>query len=153
MKRLEEKGVPVRKITLYVGLGTFKPVTAETVEEHKMDSEHFEISKEVAEDINSWKEKGGKILAVGTTVVRTLEGCFKKHGEIKGVSDETDIFIYPPYKFRVVDYLLTNFHLPKSTLIMLVSAFAGKDFVLNAYNEAVKQKYRFYSYGDCMLIL
>ncbi len=153
LKRLEEKGVPVRKITLYVGLGTFKPVTVETVEEHKMDSEHFEISKEVAEDINRWKEKGGKILAVGTTVVRTLEGCFRKHGEIKGVSDETDIFIYPPYKFRVVDYLLTNFHLPKSTLIMLVSAFAGKDFVLNAYNEAVKQKYRFYSYGDCMLIL
>ena len=153
LKRLEEKGVPIKKITLYVGLGTFKPVTAETVEEHKMDSEHFEIPEETARAINEWKSKGKKILAVGTTVVRTLEGCFKKHGEIKAVSDETDIFIYPPYQFKVVDCLLTNFHLPKSTLIMLVSAFAGKDFVFRAYNEAVKQKYRFYSYGDCMLIL
>ncbi len=153
LKRLEEKGVPVRKITLYVGLGTFKPVTADIVEEHKMDSEHYEISESVAKEIMEWKERGGKILAVGTTVVRTLEGCFKKYGEIRGVSDETDIFIYPPYKFNVVDHLLTNFHLPKSTLIMLVSAFAGKDFVFKAYNEAVKERYRFYSYGDCMLIL
>ncbi len=153
LKRLEEKGVPVRKITLYIGLGTFKPVTADIVEEHKMDSEHYEIPEDVANDIKRWKEKRGKILAVGTTVVRTLEGCFKKYGEIRGVSDETDIFIYPPYKFNVVDHLLTNFHLPKSTLIMLVSAFAGKDFVFKAYNEAVKERYRFYSYGDCMLII
>ncbi|BBB32875.1 S-adenosylmethionine:tRNA ribosyltransferase-isomerase [Thermotomaculum hydrothermale] len=153
LKRLEERGIPVRKVTLYVGLGTFKPVTVDIVEKHKMDSEHFEISKEVARDINEWKKKGGKILAVGTTVVRTLEGCFAKYGEVRGVSDETDIFIYPPYEFKVIDYLLTNFHLPKSTLIMLVSAFAGKDFVFNAYNEAVRERYRFYSYGDCMLIL
>ncbi len=153
LKKLDEKGVPVKKITLYVGLGTFKPVTAETVEEHKMDSEHFEIPEETANAINEWKNEGKTILAVGTTVVRTLEGCYAKHGEIKAVSDETDIFIYPPYQFKVVDHLLTNFHLPKSTLIMLVSAFAGKDFVFKAYHEAVRQKYRFYSYGDCMLII
>jgi len=153
LKKLEEKGVPVKKITLYVGLGTFKPVSAEIVEEHKMDSEHYEIPEDTAQFINDWKSKGKKVLAVGTTVVRTLEGCFKKHGKVIPVSEETDIFIYPPYKFGVVDYLLTNFHLPKSTLIMLVSAFAGKDFVFKAYNEAVRERYRFYSYGDCMLIL
>jgi len=151
--RLKAKGIPFVQVTLFVGLGTFRPVSVDTVENHKMDSERYFISNEAAKSINDWKANGGKILAVGTTAVRTLEGCFAKYGKLKGVEDETDIFIYPPYEFKVVDKLLTNFHLPESTLIMLVSAFAGKDFVLKAYDLAVKNKYRFYSYGDCMLIL
>ena len=150
---LEKKGVPVFRVTLYVGLGTFRPVSVDDIRDHQMDIERYEIDDETAEALNAWKGEGGKVMAVGTTAVRTLEGCMAKHGSIRPVTDETDIFIYPPYEFRFVDSMLTNFHLPESTLIMLVSAFANREFVLDAYREAVEQKYRFYSYGDCMLIL
>ena len=122
LARLTEKNIPVKTVTLYVGLGTFRPVTANNVCDHQMDTEYYEISADTAESINTWREKGGRILAVGTTSVRTLEGCYRKYGDIRAVRDETDIFIYPPCKFNVVDTLLTNFHLPESTLIMLVSA-------------------------------
>jgi len=153
LTKLKEKGLKIVQITLYVGLGTFRPVTVDTVENHNMDFERYFISKEAATEITNWKARGGKILAVGTTAVRTLEGCYQKYGKIIEVEDETNIFIYPPYEFKMVDKILTNFHLPESTLIMLVSAFADKDFVLNAYKEAVNNKYRFYSYGDCMLVI
>ncbi|RLE18903.1 MAG: tRNA preQ1(34) S-adenosylmethionine ribosyltransferase-isomerase QueA [Acidobacteria bacterium] len=153
LKKLEEKNIPVSRVTLTVGLGTFRPVKADDIRDHQMDTESYEITKETANAINNWKKQGGRILAVGTTSVRTLEGCYQKYGEIKPVRDETDIFIYPPHRFNLVDFMLTNFHLPESTLIMLVSAFAGKDFVFEAYRQAVKGAYRFYSYGDCMLIL
>jgi len=131
-----------------VGLGTFRPVKCENILEHKMDSETFEISEEATKAINS----GKKVVAVGTTTVRTLETAFQKHGKICACSDSSELFIYPPYEFKVVDGLITNFHLPKSTLLMLVSALAGKENIFNAYEEAVREKYRFYSYGDCMLI-
>lgn len=150
---LKERGVPVEKVTLYVGLGTFRPVSVDDVRDHRMDSERYEIDEQTAARLNDWKSKGGRVMAVGTTAVRTLEGCMAKYGEIRPVVDETDIFIYPPYEFRFVDTMLTNFHLPESTLIMLVSAFAGREFVLDAYRQAVEEGYRFYSYGDCMLIL
>lgn len=153
LDQLSGRNIPVSRVTLTVGLGTFRPVKVDNVQDHQMDTESYEISPDTAHAINSWKKAGGRILAVGTTSVRTLEGCFRKYGEIKPVRDETDIFIYPPQTFNVVDFLLTNFHLPESTLIMLVSAFAGKDFVFEAYRQAVEQAYRFYSYGDCMLIL
>ena len=149
---LRKKGVKVCYVTLNVGLGTFRPVKSETLEKHKMDNETFEITKRTAKIINDAKKAGKKIVAVGTTSVRTLETCFAKHGEVKACKDSSELFIYPPYKFKVVDKLITNFHLPKSTLIMLVSALAGKDFVFDAYKEAIKNKYRFYSYGDCMFI-
>ncbi len=150
---LADRGVPVEKVTLYVGLGTFRPVSVDDVRDHQMDSERYEIDQQTASALNDWKAKGGKVMAVGTTAVRTLEGCMAKYGDIRPVVDETEIFIYPPYKFRFVDTMLTNFHLPESTLIMLVSAFAGREFVLDAYRQAVEERYRFYSYGDCMLIL
>ncbi len=153
LDQLSRKNIPVSRVTLTVGPGTFRPVKADDIRDHQMDSESYEISEDTAKNINKWRKEGGRILAVGTTSVRTLEGCFQKYGEIRPVRDETNIFIYPPYSFKVVDFLLTNFHLPESTLIMLVSAFAGKDFVFKAYREAVAQAYRFYSYGDCMLIL
>lgn len=153
LDKLKKNGIHIVEITLYVGLGTFRPVSSETVEQHNMDFERYSISKESADKINIWKKNGGKILAVGTTAVRTLEGCFAKYNEVRAVEDETNIFIYPHYEFKVVDKLLTNFHLPESTLIMLVSAFAGKEFVLKAYEKAVKNDYRFYSYGDCMLCI
>ncbi|MBE7705807.1 MAG: tRNA preQ1(34) S-adenosylmethionine ribosyltransferase-isomerase QueA [Cyanobacteria bacterium SIG30] len=149
LKKIEEKGIKIAYITLTVGLGTFLPVKTENVLEHKMHKESYEITKENAKIINETK---GKIVAVGTTVVRTLEATYKKYGKIIDCVDETDIFIYPPYEFKVVDKLITNFHLPKSTLIMLVSAMVGKDFTFEAYKEAVDKKYRFFSYGDCMLI-
>lgn len=152
LQKLKKKGVQVCYVTLNVGLGTFKPVKCENILEHKMDSESFEISRKTAKIINDAKKSGKKIVAVGTTSVRTLETCFQKHGGIKACKDSSCLFIYPPYEFKVVDKLLTNFHLPKSTLIMLVSALAGKDFVFDAYRQAIEQKYRFYSYGDCMLI-
>lgn len=153
LARLAAKDIPVKTVTLYVGLGTFRPVTVDNVCDHQMDTEYYEISADTAEAINAWRDRGGKILAVGTTSVRTLEGCYRKYGDIRATRDETDIFIYPPCTFNVVDTLLTNFHLPESTLIMLVSAFAGKDFTFKAYEKAVQEQYRFYSYGDCMLIL
>lgn len=152
LKKLEAKGIKVCYVTLNVGLGTFKPVKCENITEHKMDSETFEISQETADIINQAKQNGKNVVAVGTTSVRTLETAFEKYGEIKACKDFSEKFIYPPYEFKVVDRLLTNFHLPKSTLIMLVSALAGKDFVFEAYNQAIGEKYRFYSYGDCMFI-
>lgn len=149
LEKIEKKGVKIVYITLMVGLGTFLPVQSENIQEHKMHFESFIIPPETAAAINSAR---GNIVAVGTTVVRTLESTYQKHGAIIPTTDETNIFIYPPYEFKVVDKLLTNFHLPKSTLIMLVSAFSGKENILNAYGEAVREKYRFFSYGDCMLL-
>ena len=149
---LQRKGIGVAKLTLHVGLGTFQPVKTEEVEAHKMHAEYFEISPETAERINLCKQKGGRIVAVGTTSVRTLETVADNGGVVEE-SGYTDLFIYPGYQFKIVDALITNFHLPKSTLLMLVSTFASREFVLEAYQEAIKQKYRFYSYGDAMLIL
>ena len=152
LQKLKDKGVQVGYVTLNVGIGTFRPVKCENVLEHKMDSEAFEISQETADLINKAKSEGKKIVAVGTTTVRTLETAFKQFGEIKACKSASELFIYPPYEFKVVDKLITNFHLPKSTLLMLVSALATKDFTFEAYEEAIKEKYRFYSYGDCMFI-
>ncbi len=152
LSKLDKQGTKHCFVTLNVGLGTFKPVKCENILEHKMDSESFEISQETADIINNAKKQGKKIVAVGTTTVRTLETVMNKYGEIKPVKDSSQLFIYPGYEFKIVDKLITNFHLPKSTLLMLVSAFAGKDYIFKAYNEAIKNKYRFYSYGDCMFI-
>ena len=152
LKKLEEKGIELCEITLNVGLGTFRPVQCENILDHKMHSESFEISKKAAEQINRAKQQGKKIVAVGTTTVRTLETAYQKYGCIKECQDSSELFIYPPYEFKVIDSLITNFHLPKSTLLMLVSALAGKDLIFEAYKEAIKNKYRFFSYGDCMLI-
>ena len=152
LKRLEDKGIELAYVTLNVGLGTFRPVQCENVLEHKMHSETFEISEQAAEQINRAKKEGRKIVAVGTTTVRTLETAFQKFGCIKPCHDHSELFIYPPFEFKVIDNLITNFHLPKSTLLMLVSALAGKDFIFEAYEEAIKNKYRFFSYGDCMYI-
>lgn len=152
LKKLENKGVELAYVTLNVGLGTFRPVQCENVENHKMHSETFEISEKAAEQINRAKAEGKKIVAVGTTTVRTLETAFKKFGCIKACHDHSELFIYPPYEFKVIDNLITNFHLPKSTLLMLVSALAGKDFIFEAYKKAIENKYRFFSYGDCMYI-
>ena len=152
LEKLQNKGVQICNVTLNVGLGTFRPVKVENILEHKMDSEEFEICAKTAKIITEAKKQGKKITAVGTTSVRTLETCMQKYGEIIETIDDSTLFIYPGFEFKVVDRLITNFHLPKSTLIMLVSAFAGKDFVFKAYEEAIKEKYKFYSYGDCMLI-
>ena len=152
LNKLKNKGVQICNVTLNVGLGTFRPVKVDNILEHKMDSEEYEICKQTAQIITEAKKQGKKITAVGTTTVRTLETCMQKFDEILEVIDDSNLFIYPGFKFRIVDRLLTNFHLPKSTLIMLVSAFAGKEFVFRAYDEAIREKYHFYSYGDCMLI-
>ena len=152
LQKLKDKGVEIAYVTLNVGLGTFRPVKCENVLEHKMHSETFEITQEAAETINRAKQTGKKIIAVGTTTVRTLETAYQKYGEIKACHDHSELFIYPPYEFKVIDNLITNFHLPKSTLLMLVSALAGKDFIFEAYEDAIKNKYRFFSYGDCMYI-
>ncbi len=152
LEKLKEKGVQIGYVTLTVGLGTFRPVKCENVLDHKMDSEDYHISKETADLINKAKKEGKKIVAVGTTSVRTLESAYKEFGEIKECSSSSTLFIYPPYEFKVIDNLITNFHLPKSTLLMLVSALAGKDNIMHAYKEAIANKYRFYSYGDCMFI-
>jgi S-adenosylmethionine:tRNA ribosyltransferase-isomerase len=149
LEKIKEKGVNIAYITLHVGLGTFKPVKTEDITKHKMHEEYFTIPKETLEMIKKTKENKKSVVAVGTTVVRALE-TYDKFGKTEGF---TDIFIYPPYEFKIVDKLITNFHLPKSTLLMLVSAFADRDFILRAYNEAVKEKYRFFSYGDAMLIV
>ncbi len=151
-KRLEEKGVKIAKVTLHVGLGTFRPVQVENTENHKMHTERYVVSKECADIINETKKKGGRIISVGTTSTRTLETVADENGFVEAGSGSTDIFIYPGVKFKVVDCLITNFHLPESTLIMLVSAFSSKDITLNAYKIAVEEKYRFFSFGDCMLI-
>lgn len=152
LKKLKKKGVQVCYVTLNVGLGTFRPVKCENILEHKMDTETFDIPKKTAKIINEAKKAGKNIVAVGTTSVRTLETAFQKYGEIKSCKDSSELFIYPSYEFKVVDKLVTNFHLPKSTLLMLVSALAGKDFIFEAYKQAIENKYRFYSYGDCMFI-
>ena len=150
--KLQEKGVELAYVTLNVGLGTFRPVQCENVENHKMHSETFEISEKAAEQINKAQKEGKQIVAVGTTTVRTLETAYQKYGCIKACHDHSELFIYPPYEFKVIDKLITNFHLPKSTLLMLVSALAGKDFIFEAYQKAIENKYRFFSYGDCMFI-
>lgn len=153
LSEIENMGINVAYVTLHVGLGTFRPVKTEEITEHKMHSEHYSISKETADIINKTKANGGRIICVGTTSCRTLESAATKFGEIKQCSDDTDIFIYPGYKFKVMDALITNFHLPESTLIMLVSAFAGYENTMNAYKNAVAEKYRFFSFGDAMLIV
>lgn len=152
LQQLKNKGVEICYVTLNVGLGTFRPVKCENVLEHKMDSESFVISQETADCINKAKSEGKKLIAVGTTTVRTLETAFKKYGRICECQDSSELFIYPSYEFKIVDNLITNFHLPKSTLLMLVSALAGKDEIFEAYHHAIDEKYRFYSYGDCMYI-
>ena len=152
LQKLKDKGVEIAYVTLNVGLGTFRPVKCENILDHKMHSETFCITQETADKINQAKSNGKKLVAVGTTTVRTLETAFQKYGKIQACKDHSELFIYPPYEFKVVDNLITNFHLPKSTLLMLVSALAGKDFIFQAYNEAIEKEYRFFSYGDCMLI-
>lgn len=152
MDRIREKGINIANVTLHVGLGTFRPVKVDDVTNHKMHSEHYEIPEETAKLIKQTKENGGRVIAVGTTSCRTLESVATQYGEIIACDGFTDIFIYPGYKFKVLDGLITNFHLPESTLIMLVSAFAGFDNVMNAYKNAVDEKYRFFSFGDAMFI-
>ena len=152
LKQIEDKGIKICYITLHVGLGTFRPVNVEDVTTHKMHSEFYQMSKEVADTLNEAKKAGKRIIAVGTTSTRTLETIMTKYGYFKETSGWTDIFIYPGYEFKAINGQITNFHLPKSTLIMLVSAFATKDIILNAYKEAVANKYRFFSFGDSMFI-
>lgn len=149
LEKIEKKGIKIAYVTLNVGLGTFLPVKTNDINNHKMHTESYFIPKETADIINN---KKGSLVAIGTTSLRCLEANFKKYGKIKEGYDETDIFIYPPYNFKVVDKLLTNFHLPKSTLLMLVSAFSSREIILNAYNEAIKNNYRFFSYGDCTFL-
>ncbi|WIV10750.1 tRNA preQ1(34) S-adenosylmethionine ribosyltransferase-isomerase QueA [Proteiniborus sp. MB09-C3] len=152
LQKIKERGVNIVYITLHVGLGTFRPVKSENIEEHDMHSEYYEIDEDSANLINSTKKAGGKIIAVGTTSVRTIESASNEQGEVIAKNGWTNIFIYPGYKFKVIDKLITNFHLPESTLIMLISALAGRENVLHAYEEAIKLKYRFFSFGDAMLI-
>lgn len=153
LEKIKAKGVDVANVTLHVGIGTFRPVKVENVEEHEMHSEHYYIKKEDADKINKAKESGHKVIAVGTTSCRVLESVADENGKLKEVEGDTSIFIYPGYKFKCIDSLITNFHLPESTLIMLVSSLAGKDFIMKAYNEAVEEKYKFFSFGDAMIIL
>ena len=152
LEKIRNKGINIAYVTLHVGLGTFRPVSVETIEEHEMHSEYYSMTKEVADLLNKTKENGKRIIAVGTTSTRTLETIMNKYDKFIECNGWTNIFIYPGYKFKAIDCLSTNFHLPKSTLVMLVSALAGKDKILNAYNEAVKEKYRFFSFGDAMFI-
>ncbi len=153
MNRLEERGVRFTRITLHVGYGTFAPVRVRDIREHRVHAEYAEIPTRAVEAIRETRRKGGRVVAVGTTVVRTLEWAAKRYGEVRAVSGLCDLYIYPGHVFRVVDAMITNFHLPKSSLILLVSAFAGRERILRAYREAVNRKYRFFSYGDAMLIL
>lgn len=152
LKQIEEKGVDIARVTLHVGLGTFRPVKVEEITDHHMHSEFFRIDEEAAEKINKAKENGGRVICVGTTSCRTVESAADENGHMTAKSGWTDIFIYPGYQFKVLDCLITNFHLPESTLIMLVSALAGREHVMQAYEEAVKEKYRFFSFGDAMFI-
>ncbi len=154
LKKLEDKGIIIANVTLHVGIGTFRPVKEETVEAHEMHSEHFYIKQEDADKINKAKEEGRRVIAIGTTSCRVLESIADEEtGKVRKMEDDTKIFIYPGYKFKCIDGLITNFHLPESTLLMLVSALADRDFIMKAYKEAVKEKYRFFSFGDAMLIL
>ncbi len=152
LEKIKEKGVEIANVTLHVGIGTFRPVKVENIEEHDMHSEHYYIKQEDADKINNTRKNGGRIISVGTTSCRVLESVADENGFVKEVEGDTNIFIYPGYKFKCIDCLITNFHLPESTLIMLVSTLAGKDFVMKAYEEAVKEKYRFFSFGDAMFI-
>ena len=152
LKKIEEKGVKIANVTLHVGIGTFRPVKEENVENHEMHTEHFYIKQEDVEKINETKKQGKRVIAVGTTSCRVLETIADENGFVKETEADTSIFIYPGYQFKCLDGLITNFHLPQSTLLMLVSALAGKDYILKAYNEAVKEKYRFFSFGDAMFI-
>ena len=153
LKQIEDKGVKIANVTLHVGIGTFRPVKEENIEEHKMHTEHFYIKQEDVDKINETQKSGGRVIAVGTTSCRVLETIADENtGLVKEVEADTGIYIYPGYKFKCIDGLITNFHLPKSTLLMLVSAFADREFILKAYNEAVRNKYRFFSFGDAMFI-
>jgi len=152
LEKLNEQDIETVSVTLHVGPGTFKPVTVENIEDHRMDAEWFEISEQAAEHINTAKAEGRRIIAVGTTAVRTLEASAVKEGVVRAGSGDTKLFITPGFQFKIVDAMLTNFHFPRTTLIMLVSALAGRDKIRAAYQEAVNQRYRFYSYGDAMLI-
>lgn len=153
LSQIEEKGISLAYVTLHVGLGTFRPVKVDNVTEHHMHSEYYQVTKEAAELINQTKQRGGRIICVGTTSCRTIESAADENGIVKSGCGNTDIFIYPGYRFKVLDCLITNFHLPQSTLLMLVSALAGRETVLAAYEEAVKERYRFFSFGDAMLIV
>ena len=152
LQKIREKGVEIAEVTLHVGLGTFRPVKVEKVEEHHMHSELYIVDEETAEKVNQARRNGGRIVAVGTTSCRTLESASTEDGVLHPGSGWTDIFIYPGYQFKMIDALITNFHLPKSTLVMLVSALAGREHILAAYEEAVKERYRFFSFGDAMYI-
>ena len=152
LKKIEEKGIIIANVTLHVGIGTFRPVKEDTVEAHKMHSEHFYIKQEDVDKINNAKKQGKRVIAVGTTSCRVLESIADENGMVKPIEEDTSIFIYPGYKFKCLDGLITNFHLPQSTLLMLVSALAGRDYIMEAYKEAVKEKYRFFSFGDAMFI-
>lgn len=152
LKKIEEKGVKIANVTLHVGIGTFRPVKEENVENHEMHTEHFYIKQEDVNKINEAKQNGKRVIAVGTTSCRVLETIADENGLVKETEADTSIFIYPGYHFKCLDALITNFHLPQSTLLMLVSALAGKEYILKAYNEAVKEKYRFFSFGDAMFI-
>ena len=153
LKQIEDKGVKIANVTLHVGIGTFRPVKEENIEEHKMHTEHFYIKQEDVDKINETKKSGGRVIAVGTTSCRVLETIADENtGLVKEIEADTGIYIYPGYKFKCIDGLITNFHLPKSTLLMLVSAFADREFILKAYNEAVRNRYRFFSFGDAMFI-
>ena len=152
LKKIEEKGIEIANVTLHVGIGTFRPVKEKNIEDHHMHTEHFYIKKEDADKINNAKKKGKRVISVGTTSCRTLETVADENGFVRETEGDTGIFIYPGYKFKCIDALITNFHLPESTLLMLVSAFADKDYILKAYKYAVENKYRFFSFGDAMLI-
>ncbi len=153
LEKIEKKGIKIAKVTLHVGIGTFRPVKEENVEEHEMHSEHFYIKEEDVKKINETKKNGKRVIAVGTTSCRVLESIADENGLVHETEEDTSIYIYPGYKFKCIDALITNFHLPKSTLLMLVSALAGREFILKAYETAVKEKYRFFSFGDAMIIL
>lgn len=153
LEQIREKGVEIVSVTLHVGLGTFRPVKEENVLDHHMHSEHYQVSLEAAEKINRAREAGGRIICVGTTSCRTLESAADEEGKVRPGSGDTDIYIYPGYRFKVLDALITNFHLPESTLVMLVSALAGREQVLEAYEEAVRERYRFFSFGDAMIVV
>ena len=153
LEKIKSMGVNIAYVTLHVGLGTFRPVKVEDITEHKMHTEYYNVSKEAANIIKQTKASGGRVICVGTTSCRTVESVYGKYGDMRECFGDTDIFIYPSYRFKCMDGLITNFHLPESTLIMLVSAFAGYDNTMNAYKIAVKEKYRFFSFGDCMCIL
>ncbi len=152
LEKIKAKGVNIACVTLHVGLGTFRPVKADVIEEHKMHSEFYSLDEENAEIINNTKKNGGRVIAVGTTSTRTIETIADENGLVRASTGWTDIFIYPPYKFKTIDALITNFHLPESTLLMLVSSLAGRENVLNAYNVAIENEYRFFSFGDAMFI-